>query len=1427
LDKHPQLSQYVICLPIDRQDPRIKSQQWFMDKWNAHVQKWEEWAAAKGMAVVFEYWGSYQLFERLSREEHRGRFYFWFHRDLFSQEWFRNRVEEAIVNVGPRYSPELDMQIPIARLFHGLGRTSEFFMQIRDLLKEVYVAIPRREETFLNERTQQLSEALDRLRKLLDTVDQSTVERIEWGDVKGTSLAAMNFGRECARIIASLAEDRAKGSHSLEKKEEVRRLRYRASRYRRLSQTLLELHEYALSDEASLSNLPALLLVAEAGRGKTHLFCDVARLRIQRGLRTVLLIGGQFTRSEPWAQMTGLLGLSCTREEFLGALEAAAQAHHTRAVILIDALNEGQGKALWSQHLAGILLNISRSPWLGVAISVRTSYEDTVVPEGLVPSRLIRAEHYGFAEHEYEATKTFFEYFGIQRPSIPPLVPEFQNPLFLKIFCQGLKNNRLISAPPGLQGITAIFKFFIDSVNQKLADAEYLDFNRTIPIVWRAVEGLAAQLAQQGKDWLPIEEAQEIFDQILPSKRYEHSLFRHLLSEGVIAENRFYTGDSQWSEGVHFAYERFTDHLVAKHLLDAHLDADDPASSFAPATTLGKYVQDEHACANYRGLIEAFAIQLPERLDKELIELVPSIQGFDAVISAFIESIIWRQPYSITVDVVMDYIKSSAIRNLYHRDQLFNALLTVAGNPKYPLNADFLHQNLLQQELAERDSWWSVFLGDQYSSHSSVDRLVEWAWSPDDKSHIEEESIRLYGVALAWFLSTSNRYLRDRATKALVRLFTRRIDVLHTVIQGFVGVNDPYVFERLMAVAYGCAMRSEDSNAIGPLALNVYTWVFRDGHPPAHILLRDYARGVVEVAVHRGTAQNIDLSKVRPPYNSTFPDEIPTEEELSAKYDNFDSAKRDIDYAQSTIWFSVMGGGDFARYIIGTNDGSFEWSSRRLGRSYPLTRNERYEAFIATLTPGQRRAFEKYKSARSILALYHRAVQMGLEEHIDPLLTDEQVDNELQATERQLRKQLGKKKSAQLSDDILRYIDHPHEEEFRFDLSLAQRWILHRVFELGWTVERFGAFDRFINYRDGRAAAKPERIGKKYQWIAYHEFLARVSDNFELREERWGEPKVGKYEGPWQMLRGVRDIDPSWVLPRTHATESLHGFEPTWWAPAQLAWDNRLTDREWIQDSKDLPGIESFLTVTNPHDHSRWLTLESVYYWENVAGDANDSLRFPKRIIQYFLKSYIVKHMEIDELCASLKTQWRAGTGVSMPESQPTYRVFFGEFFWAPTFLYHNVPYFHRGGWVGGNADDMIFKPILLTTDQYARASGDFDCSVDGSIRSYLPCKWIADQMGLYWSGIEGHFYDASGNPMAFDPSIQSPGPGALLIKREPFLTHLYEHGYALLWVLTGSKMISSLDVPGNNWPGRLDIFGVFRIKNNKIDCQMDTRMSE
>ena len=52
---------------------------------------------------------------------------------------------------------------------------------------------------------------------------------------------------------------------------------------------------------------------------------------------------------------------------------------------------------------------------------------------------------------------------------------------------------------------------------------------------------------------------------------------------------------------------------------------------------------------------------------------------------------------------------------------------------------------------------------------------------------------------------------------------------------------------------------------------------------------------------------------------------------------------------------------------------------------------------------------------------------------------------------------------------------------------------------------------------------KPERLGKKYTWIALHELLARLSDNVEYREDSGGlEPTL--YNGPWQFNRRYRSL---------------------------------------------------------------------------------------------------------------------------------------------------------------------------------------------------------------------------------------------------------------------------------------------------------------
>jgi hypothetical protein len=126
LEKHPRLTRYTFCLPQDREDPRIPKQQWLMDKWNVHIDKWKRLAQQHNIKVEFPFWGEFEILNRLSQETHAGRFYFWFKGEYLHKQWFEKHIEVVKSNAGPRYSPELSIDLPIANLFDGLGRVPDF-----------------------------------------------------------------------------------------------------------------------------------------------------------------------------------------------------------------------------------------------------------------------------------------------------------------------------------------------------------------------------------------------------------------------------------------------------------------------------------------------------------------------------------------------------------------------------------------------------------------------------------------------------------------------------------------------------------------------------------------------------------------------------------------------------------------------------------------------------------------------------------------------------------------------------------------------------------------------------------------------------------------------------------------------------------------------------------------------------------------------------------------------------------------------------------------------------------------------------------------------------------------------------------------------------------------------------------------------------
>ena len=217
----------------------------------------------------------------------------------------------------------------------------------------------------------------------------------------------------------------------------------------------------------------------------------------------------------------------------------------------------------------------------------------------------------------------------------------------------------------------------------------------------------------------------------------------------------------------------------------------------------------------------------------------------------------------------------------------------------------------------------------------------------------------LCSIVMAWMLTTSNRFLRDRATKALVSLLTGRLVTVRILLDRFADVDDPYVAERIYAAVYGVVMHSSDRRGVGPIASTVYELVFADGAPPAHVLLRDYARGIIERALYLGADIDIDPGLIRPPYTSMWP-EIPNDTEIEPYLtDRSDGAYY--------ISHSVMDD-DFARYVIGTNFSSTNWLSLRLDEPPWCSSEARMEKILPTLSETSLEAWKRCRDAEAVLS---------------------------------------------------------------------------------------------------------------------------------------------------------------------------------------------------------------------------------------------------------------------------------------------------------------------------------------------------------------------------------------------------------------------------------------------------------------------------
>jgi len=656
---------------------------------------------------------------------------------------------------------------------------------------------------------------------------------------------------------------------------------------------------------------PQLLVSGEWGTGKTHLLCDVTQDRIDRGQATVLVLSKNF-QGRVVEEICGRIEAGRTAEQVFDQLQQAAERLGERCIVVIDGVNEGSRRE-WRQAITSLRLLVSGRPSIGLVITCRTPFESIAIAQDDL-NDLHTITHYGFDDQEFDAQAAFFEYYRLPLPEVPLLDKEFSRPLTLKLICQSLRSLKgknladgFAGIASGQKGMTFVLESFVNQIGKSIEDKYglrqkgcWLLLKGGSHIADPKSAGFASCMASTLRGYVRPSEADRIIAANYPvfSPVQRRSILDALRTNGLLEEDAvWYTSKSGVKSRVVFRlpYQRFSDHLIARHLLMVYLDVSSvnaikqsfsPGSPLASIFRMANRYQREYA---EPGWVQALITEFPERIgtrlpakDRELFFVLPRrAQNLSAYFGPFIDGLFWRNPAAFTEGtnlIINQYLHSRSQR----WEQVMDALAAVSTKPRHPYHARRLYDFLARYAMPDRDLTWSEYLRRKYAS-PTIHRLLTWVGKLNAASMTEPSAKELV-VLLSLVLTTVVRNDRDLATKALVLIGEKFPEVLFAHVVISLEFNDPYLSERLLAAAYGVTLSLVDSETaptfrpvLGTFAGTLYKEMFGLGarYATHHTLKRDYALGIIKIAqsarcVNLPKTADSNLASPFPQTSSTF-----------------------------------------------------------------------------------------------------------------------------------------------------------------------------------------------------------------------------------------------------------------------------------------------------------------------------------------------------------------------------------------------------------------------------------------------------------------------------------------------------------------------------------------------------------------------------
>lgn len=893
IKQHPNLTKYTIAIPTDptgRTGGRGKSLLEKIHDPGGWLEGWQQVTIDSGMTVQIEIEWATNIVDRLNRLDASGvERRYWFDAEVLSLQWWHDRYLDAEAAARPRYVPQLNIEVPAAQSIAALCSDDEWWKVVLDQAENVTEAI--RHLGYGDKAV--LAADLDAARGAANTVIDVIVAWQASRSADGLENVTKALEDAIATVAAGDAAETAAmdAAHDNWDNQSWRQWnaeymgRFPAApvdALRGLLTTLNGVAELLVSPLGKLAGSKVAFMTGPAGVGKTYLAIDAVAHRLAKGRPSVMLHGRWFNNSDPLTHLRDVLKMpsDLTSEDAIALLDESGRTSGFPTLLIIDALNETRPKSAWRDNLDRLVATIGRYPNVRLLLTARTHYVSQVLPRDLT---LTRFEHTGFEGVEFEAVSEYAAHYGLEPPTSPPVHGEFDNPLYLRLVCEALKANSQLSLDHANMGLDELTKMVLDNANAIISD--HIDAPPSDQVVHQAMHSLAAAIAGGAGAPLARSGAQAVLTPIWSDRSAEKSLLDELIAQGLVEEDVLPDASTFGTDVIAITFERIGHHLVVSDAFKDVTAAEGVRAvltgDFGAVIGLGEAID--------LGLLEATSVVIAERLGLELTEFSAEIGNDDAVDASVIAGTAWRRPGSITIDT------GDIITNALRRAPNFEAGLTMmfrlAVRPGHPLSAEFLHGFLMRWNMGARDQFLPGWLHSTHGTSGAVDRLIRWALEkPLDQ--VSGTTTRLWVTALLWTTSCTDRRVREPATIAAARLLVRQPSQAADLLERFAEVNDEWVIERALNVAYS-ALLLGGSGADWKAASEVVWKAFfeRPADLTPNVAVRDAARSILEAANDRSALPaGIAEAQFRPPYASYWPLDWPTKEDINA-YDTTDYPK--------------------------------------------------------------------------------------------------------------------------------------------------------------------------------------------------------------------------------------------------------------------------------------------------------------------------------------------------------------------------------------------------------------------------------------------------------------------------------------------------------------------------------------------------------